>query len=389
MLVLRAFSSGGATLTGVEAVANGVPAFSKPSGPNAARALGILAILLGTMFFGTTLLLHATQVLPSDQETMLSQLTALVFGRGFFYYALQIATAIILVIAANTSFAGFPRLAAFMANDGFVPRQFSNIGDRLVYSNGIVFLGVMASILLAIFGGHVHGLIPLYAVGVFTAFTLSQAGMVIHWLRNKGAHWRKSVVINAIGALTTGVVLLVVAVSKFTQGAWIIVVVIPLTLLIFRGIRRHYDYVAQRLSLDMAHEVQPLRNLNLLLVGGMHRGTLEGLEYLRALTGEGRAIHLEVGGEHNPRIQRMWEDWEQTIPLVILESPYRSMTEPLVGYIQSAQSTEGYDTVTVIIPEFVVDTWWESLLHNHSALWLQVLLRNVPGVALLNMRYRL
>ncbi len=389
MLVLRAFSSGGATLTGVEAVANGVPAFSKPSGPNAARALGILAILLGTMFFGTTLLLHATQVLPSDQETMLSQLTALVFGRGFFYYALQIATAIILVIAANTSFAGFPRLAAFMANDGFVPRQFSNIGDRLVYSNGIVFLGVMASILLAIFGGHVHGLIPLYAVGVFTAFTLSQAGMVIHWLRNKGAHWRKSVVINAIGAVTTGVVLLVVAVSKFTQGAWIIVVVIPLTLLIFRGIRRHYDYVAQRLSLDMAHEVQPLRNLNLLLVGGMHRGTLEGLEYLRALTGEGRAIHLEVGGEHNPRIQRMWEDWEQTIPLVILESPYRSMTEPLVGYIQSAQSTEGYDTVTVIIPEFVVDTWWESLLHNHSALWLQVLLRNVPGVALLNMRYRL
>ncbi len=389
MLILRAFSSGGATLTGVEAVANGVPAFNQPSGPNAARALGILAILLGTMFFGTTLLLHSTHILPSDQETMLSQLTTLVFGRGGVYYALQIATAVILIIAANTSFAGFPRLAAFMANDGFVLRQFANIGDRLVYSNGIVFLAVLASILLVVFGGVVHTLIPLYAVGVFTAFTLSQAGMVRHWLRKRGPNWRRSVVINAIGACTTGMVLIVVAMSKFTEGAWIVVALIPLMLLGFRAIRKHYDYVAERLSLDQAHAVKPIRNLNLLLVGGMHRGTLEGLEYLKALTGEGRAVHLEIGGEATPRIQRLWPEWENEVPLVIIQSPYRSMTDPLVDYIMKAQQEEGYDLVTVIIPEFIVDTWWEALLHNQSALWLQLRLRNIPNLAVLNMRYRL
>lgn len=389
MLILRAFSSGGATLTGVEAVANGVPAFNQPSGPNAARALGILAILLGTMFFGTTLLLHSTHILPNDHETMLSQLTTLVFGRGGIYYALQVATAVILIIAANTSFAGFPRLAAFMANDGFVPRQFANVGDRLVYSNGIVFLAVLASVLLVVFGGEVHTLIPLYAVGVFTAFTLSQAGMVRHWLRKRGPNWRRSVVINAIGAGTTGMVLIVVAVSKFTEGAWIVVVLIPLMLLAFRAVRKHYDYVAERLSLDQSEAVKPIRNLNLLLVGGMHRGTLEGLEYLKALSDEGRAVHLEIGGEATPRIERLWPEWEDEVPLVVIQSPYRSMTDPLVDYILNAQQEEGYDLVTVIIPEFVVDTWWEALLHNQSALWLQVRLRSIPNLAVLNMRYRL
>lgn len=388
-LVLRAFSSGGATLTGVEAVANGVQAFTQPSGRNAARVLGVLGLLLGTLFIGITLLAHGLDVHPTEHETVNSQIAGAVFGRGFLYYALQIATAIILIIAANTSFSGFPRLAAFMAEDGYVPRQFANIGDRLVYSNGIVFLAVLASILLAVFGGEVHALIPLYAVGVFTAFTLSQSGMVLHWLRKRDEGWRQRSIVNAIGATVTGIVLIVVAVTKFVLGAWIVVVLIPVMLLAFRAVRRHYDYVASRLTLERAGEVRPLRNLNLLLVGGMHRGTLEGLEYLKALTGDGRAIHVEVGGEATPRIQRMWSDWEEDIPLIVLESPYRSMSEPLIDYIVNAQENEGYDVVTVIIPEFVVDTWWEALLHNQSALWLQVLLRNVPGVALLNMRYRL
>ncbi len=388
-LVLRAFASGGATLTGIEAVANGVQAFTAPSGRNAARVLGILGGLLGAMFIGITLLAHGLEVHPAEHETVISQIASAVFGRGVIYYALQIATSVILIIAANTSFSGFPRLAAFMANDGFVPRQFANIGDRLVFSNGIIFLAVLASLLLAIFGGEVHALIPLYAVGVFTAFTLSQSGMVLHWMHKRDEGWRRRAIVNAIGAVVTGIVLIVVAVTKFVLGAWIIVLLIPLLLLVFRAIRSHYDHVAERLSLAVAHEVKPRRNLNLLLVGGMHRGTLEGLEYLRALSGDGRAIHLEVGGESTPRIQRLWQEWETKIPLVVLASPYRSMTEPLVDYILNAQKEEGYDTVTVIIPEFVVDSWWESLLHNHSALWLQVLLRNVPGVALLNMRYRL
>ncbi len=389
LLVLRAFSSGGATLTGVEAVANGVQAFAEPCGRNAARVLGILALLLGMMTLGTTVLATSMHVVPLEHETVLSQIAGAVFGRGTPYYALQIATAIILVIAANTSFAGFPRLAAFMANDGFVPRQFANLGDRLVYSNGIIFLAVLASLLLAVFGGEVHALIPLYAVGVFTAFTLSQFGMVLHWRTKRDEGWRLRAAINAIGAVVTGIVLIVVAVSKFVLGAWIVCVLIPVLLLVFRAIRGHYNYVAERLSLDRASEVRPLRNLNLLLVGGMHRGTLEGLVYLKALTGEGRAVHLEVAGESIPRIQRLWSKWEHDIPLVVLPSPYRSMTEPLIEYIQKARQEEGYDVVTVIIPEFVVDTFWESLLHNHSALWLHVTLRSIPGVAVLNMRYRL
>ena len=213
--------------------------------------------------------------------------------------------------------------------------------------------------------------------------------MVVHWLGKRNAGWRRSAVINAIGAVITGMVLLIVAVTKFTEGAWSVVVLIPLMIGVFRAIRRHYDYVAERLSLSQAGEVRPRRNLNLLLVGGMHRGTLEGLEYLKALTDEGRAIHLEIGGEPEPRSKRMWTDWEKDIPLIVLSSPYRSMIEPLIDYIESAKQDENYDTVTVIIPEFVVDTWWEALLHNHSALWLQVILRNIPGVALLNMRYKL
>ncbi|MGD9496956.1 MAG: APC family permease [Armatimonadota bacterium] len=388
-LILRAFSSGGATLTGVEAVANGVQAFTQPSGRNAARVLGLLGTLLAIMFLGITLLAHGLRIQPAEQETVISQIASAVFGRSGLYYALQLATATILVIAANTSFAGFPRLAAFMANDGFVPRQFANLGDRLVYSNGIVFLALLSALLLAIFGGEVHALIPLYAVGVFTAFTLSQWGMVLHWRAKRDQGWRRRAIVNGIGGSVTGIVMLVVAVSKFVLGAWIVVILIPAMLLVFRAIRHHYNYVAQRLSLDQASEVKPLRNLNLLLVGGMHRGTLEGLEYLRALTGEGRAVHVEVGGEATPRIQRLWSKWEQDIPLTVLRSPYRSMTEPLVEYIRKAQQDEGYDVVTVIIPEFVVNTFWESLLHNHSALWLQVTLRNVPGVAVLNMRYRL
>jgi amino acid transporter len=389
LLILRAFSSGGATLTGIEAVANGVQAFTEPAGRHAARVLGILALMLGIMTLGTSVLAHALQVHPVAEETVLSQIATAVFGRGGLYYALQIATAIILIIAANTSFAGFPRLAAFMANDGFVPRQFANLGDRLVYSNGIIFLGLLSALLLAVFGGDVHALIPLYAVGVFTAFTLSQSGMVLHWMSKRDEGWRQRALVNALGAVVTGIVLIVVAVSKFVLGAWIVCILIPLMLVVFRGIRRHYDYVARRLSLDQAGEVGPMRNLNLLLVGGMHRGTLEGLEYLKALSGEGRAVHVEVGGEATPRIQRLWAQWERDIPLTVLSAPYRSMTEPLIEYIQQAQQDEGYDVVTVIIPEFVVNTFWESLLHNHSALWLQVTLRNVPRVAVLNMRYKL
>ena len=388
-LILRAFSSGCVALTGVEAVANGVQAFRPPAGQNAARVLGILALLLGTMFLGTTILARHLAIVPLAEETVLSQIARVVFGRGVLYYMLQMATAIILILAANTSFAGFPRLAAFMALDGFVPRQLSNLGDRLVYSNGIIALAALSSLLIAAFHGDVHLLIPLYAIGVFTAFTLSQSGMVLHWLRKGDRGWRRRAGVNAMGAVVTGVVLAVVAVTKFTHGAWVIWIVVPALVLLSRGIRRHYDYVASRLSLEQAPSVRPIRNLNLLLVGGMHRGTLDALQYVRALGGETRAVHIEIGGEAVPRIQRLWRKFEPVIPLVVIESPYRNLAAPVIEYAQKAMADEGYDSVTVVLPEFVVDTVWESILHNHSALWMQIVLRSVPGVSVLNMRYRL
>jgi len=388
-LILRAFSSGGATLTGIEAVANGVQAFRAPSGPNAARVLGWLALLLATTTVGLGYLAHHLNVTPQEKETVVSHIAALIFGRGGMYYVLQVATALILILAANTSFAGFPRLAAFMAQDAYLPRQFANLGDRLVYSNGIIVLAALAGALIWKFGGDVSALIPLYAVGVFTAFTLSQLGMVVHWRRAQSPGWQWRAAISGFGACATAVVLVVVAVTKFRYGAWIVCIVVPLLVLGFRAIRRHYDFVASRLTLAQAASVHPYQNLNLMLVGGMHRGTLEALQYLKSLAGTGRAIHVEVGGESDPRVQRLWAEWEKDIPLIVLSSPYRNLAEPLIGYIEQMKREEGYDIVTVILPEFVVGSWWESLLHNHSALWLQILLRNVPGVAILNMRYQL
>lgn len=386
-LLLRAFSSGCASVTGIEAVANGVQAFRKPEGKNAAAVLGILAVLLATMVVGVAYLAHAMGVTPVERETVVSQIGRVVFGQNVWYFLLQLATALILILAANTSFAGFPRLAAFMAEDGYLPRQMMNLGDRLVYQNGIIILAGLAAALIVAFGGEVSRLIPLYAVGVFTAFTASQAGMVVHWLR-KGTG-RHRALVNGIGALATAVVTIVIATTKFVLGAWIVCIVIPVLMLTFRAINRHYRYVASRLTLERASEVRPRRNLVLLLVGGMHRGTLEALEYVKTLGAPVRAVHVEVGGEARPRIQRLWDQWEKSIPLIVLPSPYRNVTQPLLRYIQQVRREEGYDIVTVVLPEFVVDHWWESLLHNHSALWLQVLLSQVPGVAVLNMRYKL
>jgi len=388
-LILRAFASGGATLTGIEAVANGVQAFRAPSGPNAARVLAILALVLATSVVGVSWLAHALGTTPLAKETVVSQIGRQVFGHGAMYYLLQTATALILILAANTSFADFPRVSAFMAQDGYLPRQLTNIGNRLVYSNGIAVLAALASGLIVAFQGHVSRLIPLYALGVFTAFTLSQSGMVLHWVRQRGPAWRLKAIVNGFGACVTGVVLVVVAVTKFAYGAWIVCMLMPVLVLMFRGVRRHYDHVAARLSLQQAAQVRPLRNLNVLLVGGLHRGTLEAIQYLKALSSEGRAVHVEVGGETTPRVQRLWPQWEKEIPLVVLPSPYRAMAGPVVDYIKKAQQEEGYDVVTVILPEFVVNRWWESLLHNHSALWLQIRLHAIPGVAVLNMPYRL
>ncbi len=388
-LLLRAFSSGCVSLTGLEAVANGVQAFREPRGRRAATVMTLLATILSVTVVGVAVLIRHLHLQPKETETVLSQVGQAVFGRGLLYYALQITTMAVLVFAANTSFAGFPRLSAFMARDGYMPRQMANVGDRLVFQNGIILLAAVAILLIVGFQAHVTKLIPLYAVGVFTAFTLSQAGMVRHWTRKRDPGWRYRAAVNAVGAVSTGIVLLVVAVTKFVYGAWVVCLLIPLAVLTFQAIGRHYRYVASRLSLERAPEVRPKKNLILLLVGGMHRGTLEALEYAKTLSAQVQAVHVEAGGEANPRIKRMWDQYEKDIPLVVIPAPYRDLTEPLLDYIRRLREEQGYDLVTVILPEFVVHSFWQSLLHNHSALWLQLRLSQVPGVAVLNMRYQL
>lgn len=391
-LILRAFSSGCATLTGVEAVANGVEAFRQPAGRNAARVLAILAALLGTMTVGIAVLARLVQAHAHPDETVVSQIGRQVFGTSALYFVLQLFTAVILILAANTSFAGFPRLAAFMAEDGNLPRQFANLGDRLVYSNGIMALAGLACVLIIAFGGEVTRLIPLYAVGVFTAFTLSQTGMVRHWRSKRTPGWQVRSLVNGVGATVTGLVLAVVAVSKFTQGAWVVCVVVPSFVALFRAIRFHYDDLGRRLALD-PNAPPPVaaepKSLNVLLVAKMDRGTLEGLKCLRMLAGPSRALHIGIADHDHAPLLEAWRRYEPEIPLVVIPSPYRNLVQPITEYINKVRDEEGFETIKVVIPEFIVERWWESLLHNHSALWLQLILRYVPGVATVHMRYRI
>ncbi|MEN6347104.1 MAG: APC family permease [Armatimonadia bacterium] len=394
-LVLRAFSSGCAALTGIECVSNGVQAFREPVSKNASQVLSRLALILGSLFLGITFLSRTFHVMPIHEETVVSQIARASFGHGFFYYGVQMFTAVILILGANTSFNGFPRLARVQALDGFLPRQFANLGDRLVYSNGIIALGVLSSALIVVFRGETHRLIPLYAVGVFLSFTLSQAGLVRHWFkaRDEEPRWKSRAFINGLGALVTGVVVVVIAVTKFVHGAWIVVILIPMFVGVFLSIRRHYDAVAQKLSLQGIEPPTDGNNLVLVLVGSVHRGVLGAIRYARSIakTPESvRAIHIETEA-NRPRAEFVtrWERYGLGLPLVVLKSPYRNLVEPLMSYIDEALEKEGFDSVTLVLPEFVVGKWYENLLHNQTALWLQVALRNRPNVVIANYRYYL
>lgn len=392
-LILRAFSSGCAALTGLEAVSDGVTAFKEPVSRNAAQVMSVLALILGTLFIGITLLANMLHVMPVHHETVVSQIARATFGRDWFYFAIQAFTAVILILAANTSFNGFPRLASVQAADGFLPRQLSNVGDRLVYSNGIIALGVVAAGVLVAFHGETHRLIPLYAVGVFLTFTLAQSGLVRHWLikRDEVSNWKLRLAINAAGAIATGIVTLVIAVTKFMTGAWVVVLVIPILVLIFLRINRHYREVAQHLSLQGAEIPPPTRNLVLVLVGSVHRGMLRAVRYAQSLPGPdgaARAIHIETEADRpRPSLMVGWEKYGLNIPLVVLQAPYRNLMQPLVEYIDRALKEEKFDTVTLVLPEFVVTHWWEQFLHNQTALWLQFVLRGKPGVVVANYRY--
>jgi amino acid transporter len=389
-LILKGFSSGAVALTGVEAISNGVPAFRRPESKNAATTLVAMGTILGTLFFGTALLASRLHPYPSHDETVISQLGRAVFGDGPIYVVLQFATAAILTLAANTAYADFPRLSSIIARDGYLPRQLANRGDRLVFSNGILVLSGLAALLLIAFGGITNALIPLYAVGVFTSFTLSQTGMVVHHLRLREPSWQRNTVINAVGAVATGIVTLIVAITKFTGGAWVPIIVIPAIVLLFKGIHRHYQRVRKQLTIPPDYRPPPMNHTVVVLVGGMHRGVLDALAYAKSLNPT-RVVAVTVVSdeEEQERIERVWAERNIDVPLEIVYDPYREVSRPILRYIDEIDARWDNDIVTVIIPEFVVDHWWGHLLHNQTALLLKGRLLFRKGTVVTSLPYHL
>ena len=373
LILLRAFSSGAIALSGVEAISNGVPAFRKPESKNTAKTLTTMGLILGTYFFGIAVLAHRLAPTPSENETLLSVMGRAVFGGGTpMYLILQISTFAILVLAANTAYADFPRLSSIIARDGYMPRQLSNRGDRLVFSNGILVLSGAAAVLIIAFGGQTSLLIQLYAVGVFTGFTLSQAGMVVHHWRLREPKWRLGLAINGTGTFATGLVMIIVVVSKFTKGAWIPVVLIPLIVMFFKAIKSHYTQVEEALEVSDNYRTPRHTHTIVVLVGRVHRATLSALAYARSLTPD-RLVAMSVvtGPEEAEEIQKQWTEHRIAVPLEIKLSPYRDLTGSVVEFIDELDRAHENDIVTVILPEFVLTKWWEQLLHNQSALLLK------------------
>ena len=446
-LLLGAFANGCVALTGTEAISNGIPAFKPPEARNAATTLTVMAALLATMFIGTSIMAYLYGVQPHDNETVISQFARIIFtdGMGWFYYLIQATTAAILVLAANTSFADFPRLSSLLARDRFLPRQFANRGDRLVFSNGIIILSILSSILVVAFGGDTSRLIPLYAVGVFLSFTLSQSGMVRHWLRegraekartaNNGSnsvsnysmqvseegakldgihlsitperlagfnpedlavvrrqksHWKKSILINGVGAVATFIVLLVLILTKFIHGAWIVVILIPLLVLMFRKVHRHYQEVAVQLTMDGLEPLRPIRHEVVVPISGIHRGVVRALEYAKSIApNHVTAVYVDLDEEATRILREKWTKFAGDIELVVLASPYRALTRPLLRYIDRIDREHRDDLLTIVLPEFVPAKWWQHLLHNQSSLTLKAALLFKEGVIVTNVPYHL
>ena len=371
-LVMHTFASGCTALTGIEAISNGVPAFKPPESRNADRTLRVMAILMGALFLGSIFLTQHFAVIAGPNETILSALARRVLGGGPLYYMVQAATLLVLAVAANTSFAGFPRVTSILARDGFLPHPLSQLGDRLVYSNGMLLLASLSGVLIVVFRGDSHLLIPLFAVGVFLAFSLSQAGMVVHWVRQHGPRWPLKAVINGLGAATTIITLGVVGVSKFLDGAWIVILLIPVLVFVFLTIRGHYRETRKQLALPAVPRASapPPPPRVILPISGVHRGILEALDFALSISRDVTAVYIEIHPGDARRVREVWKEWGQDVTLEILESPYRSIVDPLMDYLDTVdgQLAQGQQVV-IIVPEFIPARWWQFWLHNQTA-WL-------------------
>ncbi len=406
-LILRAFSSGCTALTGVEAISNGISAFKEPRAKNAAATMTAMSSILMIMFVGITLLAHQVQTMPSETETVISQIARTVFGSGPMYLVMVVATTTILIMAANTSFADFPRLAALQAADGFLPRQLTYRGSRLVFSWGIIGLAGLASLLVVIFNASVSALIPLYAVGVFLSFTISQAGMVVRWhkvsklkegdeIESRGSslvydkQWRWRQAINIVGALATAVVTIIFAVTKFSQGAWFILLLIPTLIWAFMGTHRHYQRVANQLSLDEL-EIKPQTSsmYTILLVDNVHAGTLRLVNFAQSLGNPWKAVHVAVDPERTQALLKKWEERIGFGELVILASPYRSITEPLREYILELQAENPRAFIHLLAGQLAMPSFWEQALHRNTNLLIDLVLRDMDRVVVTSVPYQI
>jgi len=388
-LVLKSFSAGAVAMSGTEAVSNGVPGFQKPESRNAARTLIMMAGLLGVFFLGVSYLSMHMGLVPGE-ETIISQVARAVFGTSWFYMVFQIATMGILVIAANTAFADFPRLSSILARDNFMPHQFMDRGDRLAFSTGIIALGGIAALLVVVFGGNVNSLIHLYAVGVFIAFCMSNSGMVVHWWRKRDRKWKQSIVVNGIGAAVTAVILVVVAVTKFMAGAWIVVVLIPIIVAAFLTIRRHYANVADQLRL-VPEQLPPSKidQVVVIPVDDINYASLRAIAFARTLASDAILLHVSTDPESAEKVKSKVETYVPDLKLAVVESPLRSFVRPLQAYVKAIHSQRPDAFVTIVLPEFITAHWWERYLHERSAARLHRAFEKHPNVAVVLVPYLL
>ena len=389
-LILRAFAAGCSAVTGMEVISNGVKAFRRPESKNAATTMIHMSIILAALFLGISFMADHYGILPKTDETIISQLARLTFGTGAMYYSLQVGTMLLLVLAANSAFAGFPHLSSILARDSYMPHQMATFGDRLVFSNGIFILGFFACFLLILFHGDTHALIPLYAVGVFISFTFSQAGMVRRWLKKKGPHWRKKLIVNGAGAVTTGIATIIIASTKFAHGAWIVFLLIFVLVWMFRSIYSHYKAVSEQIALTRDHRPPlPRRNIVIIPISGVNQAVIRAVDYARSRPGEIRAVLVDVDPESTARIQIQWAQWGCGVQLTVVPCPYRSVLRSLLDYVEELlQKNQDY-WVTVVIPEILPARWWQNILHNQRALLLKAALLFKDRVILTDVPFHL
>ncbi len=389
-ILLRAFSSGCSALTGVEAVSNAIPNFKAPAEKNAAMTLMMMGLILGSLFMGISFLAYAYGIAPKPEETVVSQIAASTFGRGLMYYAIQASTALILFLAANTAYAAFPLLAYMMAKDKYMPRMFTVRGDRLGFSNGIIVLGVLSAILIIIFKGHTEGLIPLYALGVFIPFTLSQAGMMRRWLKMRPKGWAISFLINTMGMLTTLTICLIFLITKFSQ-VWMIFLFLPVVIYGFIRIHRHYQDIAKEMRIDAKSDIPMTKgNVIVIPVAGVNRVVLNTISYAKSISNNIIAVYVAFDDDDADKMEKKWEEWNSGVRLVVLKSRYRSILKPLIKFIDTVEwKTAETDYVTVMIPQFITKHWWHNFLHNQSSLLIRAYLFNRKDVTISTIPYHL